>query len=71
MIDHSGHEIELVCDATGERYARTYEHDEFHKMLADAKEDGWFVTIQKGEWRHFCPKAMSTESDFVSIPDID
>ncbi len=71
MIDHSNYELELICDATGERYPRTYDPDEFHKMLADAKEDGWLVTIQKGEWRHFCPKALSTEDDLAEVADID
>jgi hypothetical protein len=69
MIDRSNSELELVCDSTGERYPRTYEPDEFHKMLADAKEDGWVVMLRGGEWRHLCPKAMS--DDFVEVPDID
>lgn len=71
MIDRSNSELELVCDATGERYPRTYDFDEFHKMLADAKEDGWLVMIQRGEWRHFCPKTLSTEDDLAEVADID
>jgi len=71
VIDRSNSELELVCDATGEHYSRTYDADEFYKMLADAKEDGWLVVIQRGEWRHFCPKALSTENDLAEVEGID
>lgn len=71
MIDRSNSELELVCDATGERYPRTYDFDEFHKMLADAKEDGWLVMIQRGEWRHYSPKALSTADDLMEVAEID
>ena len=71
MIDYQGPEIQLVCDSTARRYKRTYDRDEFFTMLADAKEDGWLVTLQAGEWRHFSPEAQSVADEISAVPDVD
>lgn len=71
MIEYSGPEMQLVCDATSTRYRRTYDRDEFFTMLADAKEDGWRVALERGQWRHYSPESQSAREEFALLPEID
>lgn len=49
-----------TCDAEGEEH----DHDDFHRMIADAKEEGWRITISRGEWTHKCPDCCGAKGDF-------
>ena len=71
MIDREGSEMQMVCDATGTRHPKTYDREDFDIMIADAREDGWPIKIEKGEWRHYCPASRSAAAEFEELLDID
>lgn len=48
----------IVCDDCGEETA-DYDNDEFALMIQQAKEDGWKITQEDGEWCHYCPDCRS------------
>lgn len=54
-VDRDCGEITLVCDSLGVRYKRTYDSDDFDRLIADAKEDGWAVVLEGRIWRHYSP----------------
>lgn len=31
-----------------------HDHDDFDILVADAKEEGWALTKNKGKWEHIC-----------------
>lgn len=64
MIDRTGNEITLVCDAIGVAYGKSYESCEFLTMLSDATADGWRIIKEKGEWRHYSPESYSAAEEF-------
>lgn len=70
MIERDSRELQLVCDATSERYPRTYDRDDFERMIADARSDGWIVRIERGEWRHYSPQSRSAINEFEPVADI-
>lgn len=71
MIEYQGAEMQLVCDSTSTRYRRTYDRDEFFTMLADAKDDGWRVVLERGQWRHYAPESRSAREEFAMVPDLE
>ena len=64
MIERTGNEQTLVCDATGKSYPHSYESCEFHQMLSDAKGDGWRIVQENGEWKHYSPESLQAETEF-------
>tara|TARA_R100000049_G_C1902140_1_gene51845 strand:+ start:416 stop:628 length:213 start_codon:yes stop_codon:yes gene_type:complete len=68
-IERDLYENTVVCDTTGERYKRTYDIDDFDRMIADIKDDGWKVVLERGRWRHYSPEAQRDE--FEAFDDID
>jgi hypothetical protein len=50
-----GRELNLVCDECGEVYGGCpYGGDDFDKMMADARTDGWKNFRREGGWRNAC-----------------
>lgn len=68
-IERDGPEMQIVCDATGERYPQSYDRDDFYRMVADAKADGWRVVLEKGEWRHYRPMTGDVEFDPLELDE--
>lgn len=66
MIWRDRSEMNLVCD-TCEADGKTYDTDDFNRMIADAKEAGWRITIEKGEWTHKCPACAGVKGDFEAV----
>lgn len=48
-----GDQIQLACDTCSEE-TPVYDEDEFERMIAAAKADGWQITRPQGEWEHQC-----------------
>lgn len=63
MIERNSFGQCLVCDTCDEE-GKEYEHDDFHRMIADAKEEGWRMSISCGEWAHKCPDCCGAKGDF-------
>lgn len=71
MIERDGTEQNLVCDATGTRYPKTYDNCEFFTMLSEAKGDGWRIVQKNGEWRHYSPSATDANVEFEPVEGLD
>lgn len=67
MIDREYGETRLICDSCGDWQKKTYDRDEFRRMIDDAKEDGWLVRSGRGEWTHTCPKCAPVADDFDEV----
>lgn len=48
--------IWLTCDECEEEESEAC--DEFDHMLRVAKNDGWLITKDDGEWKHIGPKCV-------------
>lgn len=66
MIDREYGETRLVCDGCGDWQEKTYDRDEFMRMLADAKDDGWSIRSGNGEWTHLCRKCHGAAAEFAA-----
>lgn len=71
MIEREYGEMTIVCDSTGTRYRRSYEHDDFDRMIADAKSDGWLIKLERGNWRHYSPESKSVFAEFEAMDGVD
>lgn len=65
MIEREFGETRLVCDECGDWQRDTYDREDFHRMIEDAKEEGWQIRSGRGGWTHTCPVCAS-EFDEVS-----
>lgn len=50
--------FELVCDEVGCGHTELFKTNDWHKMLAEAKELGWEIKKSSEVWEHFCPTCM-------------
>lgn len=71
MIDRDDSQMQIVCDSLGTRCPKTYDNEDFDQMIADIKEDGWLVILERGAWRHYSPDSRSAENEFAGLPEID
>jgi len=44
--------VMLLCDECEEPSSS---HENFHRMIQQAKKDGWFIAKDGEEWVHLCP----------------
>lgn len=58
-VERQHGELHLVCDDCGEPYDMTYGADDFAKMTADAKADGWKTFKRDGDWCNACPECSA------------
>lgn len=69
MIERSNGFLVLTCDECGGDFDGTHAPDEFHQLIADARNAGWAVYRHKGEWTHECPTCRNTEDFNVEETD--
>ena len=56
MLTKTPTQLWLTCDECGEE-TRSYDDDEFIRMMDDAKADGWEICKNRfSQWEHFCPE---------------
>lgn len=71
MIEHEYGAMRIVCDLTGERFSEDYSEDYFYRMIEDAKEAGWIIRPEGGEWRHYSPKTRGAAAEFEPVIGVD
>ena len=59
MINRSRFEQQLVCDDCGDE-GETFDNDDFRRMIANAKDDGWSIRLVRGEWTHTCRQCVES-----------
>lgn len=52
-----GDYVWLECDECGES---SQEAERFNDMIAQAKDDGWKITMDRGQYHHECPTCSPT-----------
>jgi hypothetical protein len=62
-------ELTISCDNDGCEYEETYEPMErdvpggFEDCIYQAKQDGWRIYKEDGEWHHECPCCQNKERE--------
>lgn len=51
---NSDDQVYLTCDDCGTE-SPVFDDDEFMKLVAAARADGWRIRQEDGEWTHACP----------------
>lgn len=64
MIEREHRDQFIACDSCS-AYTEPYDHDDFNRMIADAKENGWRIRLRGGEWGHTCPNCQGAAEDFA------
>ncbi len=52
--NHKEHKNTLICDDCGDDF-EPYHMGNFREMIAAAREKGWRVLQEHGEWCHYYP----------------
>lgn len=61
MINKLAGQIQMVCD-TCQNETPDFDEDEFDRMVAAAKADGWVITRPDGCWEHTCSDCVKDGS---------
>lgn len=65
MSTHNGDgQVYLCCDECGAE-TPAFDSDDFLKLVAAARGDGWHIKQDRGEWSHACPDC-NVEHDAVA-----
>lgn len=63
-IEQDGREIAISCDRPRcHEETGAFDRDDFHRMVAEAKRNGWLIENRRGQYFHTCPVCAS-ELDF-------
>lgn len=54
-------QIHIVCDTCDVEVTDSFDHGEFHEMIAAAKRNGWLAFKEPASnlWHHTCPGCKS------------
>jgi len=55
MIERSYGKISLICDKCESEETKPQDSEDFDILISDAKDAGWKIVREGGEWMHICP----------------
>lgn len=56
IVREAGRMQRVCCNVCGDEHPDEYDQANFGAMIAQAKEDGWEVKLEAGDWVHHCPE---------------
>ena len=64
-FDNTFGTIEMFCDTVGCDHSELFEgfdgHCDIYSAVKDAKDSGWRIYKEDGEWVHLCPTCVEIE----------